>query len=122
MKKQNQQYALGALVLIVAVAGFLLFKTKRAAPENGSNKQPAQQNPKPAVGSPTGAADANVWEGKLLASDNAKSGNLMLVTKERTIYIKTSRDFAGLLNKNVRVTYEGTWQNFVLGDITLAEQ
>jgi hypothetical protein len=119
MKKQNQQYLATAGVLIVAVAAFWLFKGKKASQDNTPSPQPMQQTASPAAADPAGATASGVWQGKLMVSDNAKTGNLMLVTTDRTIYIKTSRDYSSLLNKNVRVTYSGTWQSFALGDITL---
>ncbi|MCL5775041.1 MAG: hypothetical protein M1333_02400 [Patescibacteria group bacterium] len=58
-----------------------------------------------------------IWEGVLKISDDSKRGNLMLIMQERKIYIFTSRDFTNLIEKNVAVTYEGTLDSFVLGDI-----
>jgi hypothetical protein len=56
-------------------------------------------------------------EGILKASDNSKKGNLMLVTASSTLYISSSRDFSNLLGKEVKVTYDGTTDDFRLGDI-----
>lgn len=64
----------------------------------------------------------NVWEGTLAESDNLEKGNLELKMATQTIYIKTSRNFSQLIGKQVQVTYQGTLQNFMLGDITLTEQ
>lgn len=63
------------------------------------------------------ALQGNIMEGTLKASDNPKRGNLMLVTASSTIYIYTSRDFTALLDKEVKVSYDGTTDNFRLGDI-----
>lgn len=59
----------------------------------------------------------NTWEGVLKLSDNSKKGNLMLVMGKQVIYINTSRDYSSLLEKEVRVIYDGTLENFRLGDI-----
>ena len=56
-------------------------------------------------------------EGTLWASDNETKGNLMLVTTGAIIYIRTSRDFSGLINKNVVVSTDGALDNFTLLDI-----
>ncbi len=63
------------------------------------------------------AQDENTWTGTLKLSDNQKKGTLMLVMEKQTIYINTSRDYSQLIGKNVKVTYEGTLDSFVLGDI-----
>lgn len=123
MAKKNQQYFVLLAIVVVVVVVIALFRTKHAAQAPGSSEQAGQQQSQQTSGqSATGAADASVWMGVLKTSNNPGSGNLMLVTKDRTIYIKTSRDYSALIGKNVRVSYEGTWQSFVLGDITLDEQ
>ena len=63
-------------------------------------------------------ANETFWLGTLKASDNAKKGNLLLVTDKNTVYISTSRDFSDLVRKKVKVTYQGTLDSFQLGDIT----
>ncbi len=86
---------------------------KPASPEPSRNANPPAAAEKPQI---------NVWEGLLEKSDNPDKGNLLLKTSAQVIYIQTSRDFNRLLGKQVRVTYQGSLQNFMLGDITLAEQ
>jgi|GEM_PF-2864959 len=61
---------------------------------------------------------SQVWDGTLKASDNPARGNFMLVTSSNTVYIYTSRDYNELTGKKVNVTYEGSMDNFTLGDIT----
>jgi len=117
MKKQHKQYATAVGVLVVVLAVFWLAKTKPANAPEKSESQTTTPAPQP-----TAATEANVWHGTLKASNNGTKGSLMLVTTDRTIYIRTSRDFSDLINKKVRVTYSGTLQSFVLGGITLDEQ
>ena len=120
MTKKNQQYYAAVAVLVVAIALIWFFKAKPAA-DNNTNS-PQNQNNSASSNSPSPAAMDKVWEGTLKVSDTPGKGNLMLVTKERNIYIKTGRDYSNLLNKDVKVTYQGTLQNFALGDIASAEQ
>jgi hypothetical protein len=84
---------------------------------NINNQTSEQQEPvKTTISTP------NVWEGMLKISDNETQGNLMLLTADKKIYIKTSRDFSDLLDKKVSVTYEGTTDEFLLGTITESNQ
>jgi len=56
-------------------------------------------------------------EGVLWLSDNETKGNLMLVTADTTTYIRTSRDFSGLVGRHVVVSVNGTLENFTLLNI-----
>src|SRR3989344_8026198 len=56
-------------------------------------------------------------EGVLWLSDNETKGNLMLVTADTTIYVRTSRDFSGLVGRHVVVSVNGTLENFSLLNI-----
>mgnify|MGYP001567969249 CR=1 FL=1 len=59
----------------------------------------------------------NMLEGVLWSSDDDTKGNFMLVTGNKTIYIKTSRKFNELAGKNVIVSIDGTPDNFTLLNI-----
>ena len=59
----------------------------------------------------------SVLSGALLVSDNLDKGNLMLLFGNSIVYIKTSRDFSDLVDKNVVVSVEGTLDKFVLLEI-----
>lgn len=59
----------------------------------------------------------NTLDGVLWSSDDNTKGNLMLVTGNTTIYIKTSRKFDELTGKNVIVSIDGTPDNFTLLNI-----
>jgi hypothetical protein len=121
MKNKQFYWAIAAIVIIVAI--IWAYKAKHAIKQTPIMDNVAQQTTNQSTPAPATAAQTeNTWTGVLKKSDSPTKGNVMLVTKDRTIYMKTSRDFSSLLDKNVSVTYEGTWQNFVLGDVTLAEQ
>lgn len=59
----------------------------------------------------------NTLDGVLWSSNDNTKGNLMLVTGNTTIYIKTSRKFDELTGKNVIVSIDGTPDNFTLLNI-----
>ncbi|MFA5990908.1 MAG: hypothetical protein WC794_01515 [Candidatus Doudnabacteria bacterium] len=124
-KKTKQIIAwVGAIIIVMAIV--FISRTKQG--DNNKNNQPGdqQQNTNTTQQEQTttvpAKTDSEVWVGNLKASDTPSKGNLMLTTTERTIYIKTNRDYSALVGKKVRVSYSGSWQNFVLGDITVAEQ
>ena len=115
---KNPRVQAAGLIVVLAVIGWLVFrqpktevdsKPSNSAPNAETQNQSSQKNP-----------DQNIagWEGVLKLSNNNQKGNLMLVTKERIIYLKTNRDFIALVNKEVMVTYEGTLDSFRLGEIT----
>lgn len=120
MKKQQLTYwAIAVIIVVIGVVWF--YKAKHAGQEKLPTSQPVVQNPTAATTAPASSSQADIWTGVLKNSDNSAKGSIMLVTKDRTIYIRTSRDFQSLVGKNVNVSYEGTWQSFALGDITLSE-
>ena len=118
---KNTKQAYTALAIIIVIAGLIwLFRSKPAAQTgsmNAGNSQQNSQNPNP---SPTPSNGSGVWTGTLKASDRAAKGNIMLVTKDRSIYMRTSRDFSSMYGKKVDVSYQGSLQSFVLGNITLS--
>ena len=119
--KNQQLYGwIGVAVIVVAALWLSLSKKAENKPEQQQQNQNQQEVVQPSDSTP--AAKSDVWNGTLQKSDNAAKGNLLLITSDRNIYIRSNRDFSALIGKKVRVSYEGTWQNFVLGDITLAEQ
>ena len=69
----------------------------------------------------TTTTDQNIWTGVLKNSDTPSKGSLMLVNQEHTIYLRTSRDFSSLVNKQVQVSYKGTLAAFILNDIVIAK-
>lgn len=64
-----------------------------------------------------GGETVSALEGTLWASDNESKGNLMLVTGNAMVYIRTSRDFNNLKGKEVIISADGTLDNFVLINI-----
>ncbi len=121
-KKTKQIYSwFVAVIVVIVLVAVLKFK------QTGNNKNeqlPDKPSGQTASQQTTGnvKSKSDVWVGILKASDNLNKGSLILSTTERNIYIKTNRNYSALIGKKVRVSYEGSWQNFVLGDITLAEQ
>ncbi|HYV33539.1 MAG TPA: hypothetical protein VE973_01700 [Candidatus Limnocylindria bacterium] len=118
-KKEKQIYITVIVVLVVVALVWLL----RAKPSDQTQTQSdlEQQSSTQQDNNNTGLKmpDAtNTWTGTLKMSDNSKKGNLMLVTSDHTIYLKTSRNFSALIGKEVVVTYSGTTNSFVLGNIT----
>lgn len=59
----------------------------------------------------------NTLEGVLWSSDDETKGNLVLVGKDTTVYIRTTRDFGDLIGKYVIASVEGTLENFTLLNI-----
>lgn len=66
------------------------------------------------ITSDTAVEPVETLEGTLWLSDDETKGNLMLVTGDATIYIRTSRDFSELVSKDVVVWIDGILDNFTL--------
>jgi hypothetical protein len=127
---KNQKIAVGVIVLIALIAAWQLGKqpsgqnqnenqnTQIQAENSGEKTEPSKPTatPKPQTQTTT---QGDVWEGTLLESDNTNKGNYRLVTKDHILYLRTSRDFSSLINKQVRVSYQGTVDSFILGDINV---
>ena len=56
--------------------------------------------------------------GRLEASDDATKGNIQITTKERTIHIRSSRDWSQLYGNDVVVKAEGSTTQFHMVDVT----
>ena len=115
-------YYVGAAVIVVILL-VLANRNKPASAPSGSQtngSQPASladsSQPKDATQT-SPSIKGDYWEGTLKTSDNSGKGNYMLVTDKGIIYINTSRDFSSLVGQKVKVGYEGTLENFRLGDI-----
>lgn len=116
MKSKNILWA--AVVVVAALAVWYFAKpSKQASNPPGQNNGQTNQNSNSA-GQPATQVSGNTISGVLKASDTPSRGNLMLVTDTQTVYIHTSRDYSGLLGKQVTVTYDGTLINFKLLDIS----
>ncbi len=61
----------------------------------------------------------NGLQGELQSSNDANRGNLMLLLSDsdRIIYLNTSRDYSGLIGKDVLVKIDGSLDDFRLVDI-----
>jgi hypothetical protein len=115
-KAQKQSYLFLAVAVLIALAVWF-FRTKHSVNETPAAAQ--ANNAKQAASVPLSKTQTapGVWLGTLKPSNKPSSGNYMLITTDREIYIKTSRDFSSLLGKQVYVTYQGDVSSFVLGDI-----
>jgi len=112
-----------AALIVLVVVGWLILRQapkKATAPSETQEQQDDasqnQQSPIPNA-QESETATANSWIGILKTSDNETKGNLMLVTGDRTIYLRTSRDYSALIGKQVSVNYKGTLDSFGLVDI-----
>lgn len=103
-----------AVVVILIVVGFMIVQSKKKQTEGPAKKidQNNQQQSQEQV-------SGNFLEGTLKISNDQSRGNLMLelMNSDRIIYLRTSRDFSGLLNQLVAVQIEGTIDYFSLIDI-----
>ena len=124
MNKLLKQYGPYAAAIVIIIVAIILANTNKKPSENGNqnpqtgteiNKQSISPSPE------TQKPQQSFWEGTLQKSTNDVKGNYTLTTKDHLIYLKTSRDFDSLVGKKVKVTYQGTLESFMLGDITLAE-
>ncbi len=118
-KRDQQTYALAGVIILI-VAGIWLFRTKSTKNEvgekNTQNQQTTEQN-QPVTSSNSQSQAASTWTGTLKVSDTKVKGNLMLVTADHTVYLRTSRDFSSLVGKEVVVSYTGSLENFSLNNI-----
>ncbi len=121
--EKNQRYIVIGVIVIALIAGWqLLRQPAQVGTENQNQEEKPsvlieEQGDESSSNQMTIKDSENVWEGTLKNSDNTSKGNLMLVTKDHNIYIKTSRDFSQLLGKEVKATYEGSLESFRLGEI-----
>lgn len=115
---KNPRVQAAGLIIAIVIIGWFVFKNpKTDLKEKSSNNAPEIELQNPDSQTTPNISNLSYWEGILKQSDNNQKGNLMLVTKERTIYVKTNRDFNALINKEVTITYEGTLDSFRLGEI-----
>jgi hypothetical protein len=114
----GKKYAIWAAAIIaVLLVGWLVWKqtAKKESSEPANSTSTTLEEDKGADQAQT--LQGNVLAGKLQVSNNSQKGNLMLVTPTSTLYIHTSRDYSSLLGKDVKVNYDGTPEEFRLGDI-----
>ena len=116
---KNPRVQAGLALVAVVLLGWWLAKSpaQKNPEQEQKEEQKTQQTEQNKTETKTTISNPNAWEGTLKTSDDAQKGNLMLMTQDKKIYIKTNRDFSALLGKTVAVTYEGTAEAFRLGDI-----
>ena len=112
--QKYKSYIIVALAVVLVVVGFLIYKKQAQAPTINNNKNTPNQSTDAKPGQ-----SGNYLEGTLRISNDNTRGNLMveLMNSDRIIYLRTSRDFSGLINQNVSVQIEGTIDRFSLIDI-----
>jgi hypothetical protein len=111
MKNKNYIY----LIIIAVVTITLIWFSRND--KNQISESELLLNEKENVVNVKEEESLNTLEGSLLNSDNEAKGNLMVITKDDKIYIKTSRDFSNLIGKRVIVSIKGTIDNFTLVNI-----
>jgi hypothetical protein len=127
--EKNQKIAVAVIVAIALIAAWQLGKkpvTDQNENQNQNQEMLEENRESEKTPTPTPkqseSTQGEYWEGVLLESDNTNKGNYRLQTNDHMLYLRTSRDFSSMLGKNVRVTYEGTLENFVLGDIDVVQK
>ncbi|MBL8029877.1 MAG: hypothetical protein JNN11_01380 [Candidatus Doudnabacteria bacterium] len=118
--KNKQNLVISAVIVVALIAAWQLGKTPTTSTRqnNQSDKNIEQTNSASEKSDPKENNNKKTWTGSLKASDNLSKGVYILNVEGKNIYIKTSRDYSSLLDKQVMVTYEGTLESFKLGDIT----
>jgi hypothetical protein len=111
-------YQITAAALVILIAGFFIFRTSKNQPAKEENKQEGQNIQASPSAPVISEKNQNVLSGTLKISDNLKRGNLMLISGDHAYYIYTSRDYSSLLDKQVKVSFKGTLDNFSLDNIT----
>jgi len=119
MKLTKQQYITIGVVIVLIAAGIFLWqgKSKKDKPDTEATPISSSWETDQGDGGQTITPVGNVLEGTLNLSDNKSRGNLMLKNASTTVYIYTSRDYSNLVGKEVKVIYDGTLDDFRLGDI-----
>ena len=109
----------GALVIIGIVFALLRSSSQTAQAPSDEGSQNTSKDMMDS-GSKNGIPDATTdgFSGTLKASDTPTKGNLMLVMTDHTVYLRTSRDYSDLLDKEVNVEIDGDLEAFELVDIT----
>lgn len=117
MTNKASKYAPVVIIalIIAVIAGIQYFKNSSPVTQENPNKPGSENSQETSDANPQ--AEEGQLSGTLKISDNLKRGNLMLVTKDRVIYLFTSRDYSALVNKEVKIKINGTLENFRLIDI-----
>lgn len=117
------------MVVVGVVLGLLLWNKPQApsrpaqtASPTGTTTPSSNGTSSPSSTPATAEDSGTKLQGRLYSSDNLDKGNLMLVIspeggRTQAVYIKTQRDFSGLVGKSVEVRFSGTTDKFTLEDI-----
>jgi FKBP-type peptidyl-prolyl cis-trans isomerase len=125
MNFKNPRVQAAVFIAILAVIGYFAFRKPANNRTDNQNRQQTQegnqtspnQQIKPTGSTSNNSETAKIWEGKLQLSNNTQKGNLMLEVDGHLVYVRTGRDYSALVGKDVKVTYRGTLENFVLEKI-----
>jgi FKBP-type peptidyl-prolyl cis-trans isomerase len=125
MNFKNPRVQAAVFIAILAVIGYFAFRKPANNRTDNQNRQQTQegnqtspnQQIKPTGSTSNNSGTAKIWEGKLQLSNNTQKGNLMIEVDGHLVYVRTGRDYSTLVGKDVKVTYQGTLENFVLEKI-----
>jgi hypothetical protein len=107
-------------IAAIVVIGIVVIAVKNQSKNPSSPKDDFGQSLIEQTPNDTGAAEsADELQGTLKLSDSPAKGNLMLVMPNHIVYLRTSRDYAALLDKPVTVKINGSLETFQLVDISL---
>lgn len=144
VQQNRNPLIIAAIVIILLVIYFATRgNTETGQQDQNSNQETSQnsnsnsegdESKKPAEGSamtstskpatPAASGDAMTGNvtvtGKLMTTDNAAKGNLMVASDKGNVYITTGRDYSSLVGQNVTLTADGTMTAFTLMDIKAA--
>lgn len=107
----------GALVIIGIVIVLIKASPRAGQAPIENNSQNTTDKTRAGDKSASASTAADSLGGTLKASDAPANGNLMLVMPDRTVYLRTSRDYSALLDKRVKVQIKGNLESFQLEDI-----
>lgn len=129
--KRNLGSIIAVLIIVILVALYAWPKTRRNIGEQIANT-PVQTDTKTAEPKANNTADTDEnlsgtpgeikYQGTLNKSDNLSKGTLMITTASHALYMRTSRDYSGLIGKTVVITGTGDLNKFTLKDIVEAHK
>ncbi|MDP2933708.1 MAG: hypothetical protein Q8N81_06290, partial [bacterium] len=109
---EKNKYLIGVIAGLVVLAAIIaIVKYSGQKPETSPDNNATSNKTLPLE------AGKNQLVGELKKTDDIESGNLMLITTDKKLYLNTTRDFNSLVGKQVVVTIDGDSQNFRLIDI-----
>ncbi len=132
--QKNKGLIIAGVIIIILIVISVSKNDSKTTTENSTTTQTEEQNidsvdnskentstnkPESIKTENTSTTGNLIREGVLLTSDDSKQGNYMVKTQNSVFYIRTSRDFNSLLNKEVKMVANGTVEKFSLVDIVV---